>query len=311
MKRILYSLGLFIFCLTSCTRQTPIPVFPPTVTVEITAVALKTPVPTPTTQPSLEPKPVEATRILQPVTIGSIHMIDSSNGMAIGGEFGFKDHFLVTSDGGYSWEDRTPSITTSETVEYPADLVAGYWGNQDAWIASSFVDLTTQQPAVIYHTSNSGMDFTQSKPLDTQGLSETFYISQITFVDQSNGWLLAHVGAGMNHDYIAIYQTLDGGLTWKRILDPSTQDSIGIHSCSKDQMLFTEALHGWMTGTCNGVAPGVLLFQTVDGGISWEKMSLPDPADEPGLFDSQDVMCGSTSPSLDEINKHILCDGWL
>ena len=54
-----------------------------------------------------------------------------------------------------------------------------------------------------------------------------------------------------------------------------------------------------MTGTCNGVAPGVLLFQTLDGGISWLKVNLPDPTGQPGLFNGQDVVCGSTSPALD------------
>ena len=68
-------------------------------------------------------------------------------------------------------------------------------------------------------------------------------------------------------------------------------------------MFFVDEQNGWLTGTCNGVAPGVLLFNTTDGGSTWQKVALAEPADQPGLFDNQDVNCGSENPQVDSNSR--------
>jgi len=108
---------------------------------------------------------------------------------------------------------------------------------------------------------------------------------------------MAHVGAGMNHDYVDIYRTVDGGQTWQLMVDP-TSDTSGIMSCQKNNLFFTDLANGWLTGTCNGVAAGVLLFHTVDGGASWSQVSLPDPEGQTGIYTNFDAICGSQFPGL-------------
>jgi photosystem II stability/assembly factor-like uncharacterized protein len=98
----------------------------------------------------------------------------------------------------------------------------------------------------------------------------------------------------MNHDYVVIYITSDGGLTWSRILDPYNDG--GIQSCTKNSMLFTDLTHGWLTGDCNGVKAGVLLFKSTDAGTTWQPVTLPDPTGAPGLFEDMNMACGSYEP---------------
>jgi hypothetical protein len=78
-------------------------------------------------------------------------------------------------------------------------------------------------------------------------------------------------------------------------VDPYT-DTGSIMSCEKTGMLFADESHGWLTGDCHGVAAGVLLFSSSDGGVSWEEVSLPEPADAPGLYTDMLAACGSYDP---------------
>ena len=139
-------------------------------------------------------------------------------------------------------------------------------------------------------------------------LLEGFSISHIYFVDELNGWLMAHVGAGMNHDYIVIYNTTDGGTSWKSVVDPISNDA-GIQSCQKNGLVFSDAQNGWLTGTCNGVAPGVLFFHTRDAGTTWSPVVLPSPQDHPGLFLDPNAVCGSQFPKTDgkDIKVEVVC----
>jgi photosystem II stability/assembly factor-like uncharacterized protein len=85
---------------------------------------------------------------------------------------------------------------------------------------------------------------------------------------------------------------LDGGSTWIRIVDPLDNDA-GIQSCQKNGIWFADELHGWLTGSCNGVAAGVLLYRTNDGGVTWQSVELPVPAGFEGLFSMENGYCGS------------------
>ncbi len=86
---------------------------------------------------------------------------------------------------------------------------------------------------VVWHTTDGGATWTASQPLDVTGLAEIYVPSELQFVAGQTGWLLVHVGAGMNHDYVALYRSTDGGATWTRILDPYNDG--GIQSCIEDQ----------------------------------------------------------------------------
>jgi photosystem II stability/assembly factor-like uncharacterized protein len=226
--------------------------------------------------------------------VTSINMIDANLGWAIGGLADPGDHVLYTEDGGLTWTDLTPPEEVAPDGDHKT--ATGYFQDaQTAWVIYSFTSGITPAQSVVWRTLDGGLTWLVSQPLDITNLSEFYNPSHLQFVNGQTGWLMVHVGVGMNHDYFVLYRSSDSGLTWERLLDPYN-DSSGIMSCSKTGMLFTDATNGWLTGDCHGVAAGVLLFKSSDGGITWERMSLPDPATAPGLFSDMLAACGSYDP---------------
>jgi photosystem II stability/assembly factor-like uncharacterized protein len=101
----------------------------------------------------------------------------------------------------------------------------------------------------------------------------------------------------MNHDYVFLFSTLDGGKTWKRIVDPSTGNLD--MSCTKTGMYFADANTGLVTGDCVGVVPNkIYLYRTTDGGSTWKPVRLPIPAKLPDMYTNESNACGSYSPGF-------------
>ena len=293
-------LGLVLICLftAGCGLVAAEEAATPTATSTIPATT-----PTPTqAQPTATIAPPTATLVptasslspSQPITITAITMLDTNLGWGIGDTGEGVDHVLQTTDGGRTWRDLSPAEALSEGT--PLTQALGYFQSPErAWVTYYGPEVVTSEASpVVWHTMDGGRSWQASQPLDRSGLEEIFDPSHLQFIDEDTGWLLVHVGVGMSHDYVAYYKSTDGGQTFKRILDPYNDG--GIQACYKNDMLFTGTQHGWLTGTCNGVAAGVLLFQTAEGGLTWQTVTLPAPADSPDLFTRFDVACGSNWP---------------
>jgi photosystem II stability/assembly factor-like uncharacterized protein len=155
--------------------------------------------------------------------------------------------------------------------------------------------MTIPATAVVWRTQDGGQTWQSSLPLDLEGLNEAYLPSDLVFADAQNGWLLVHVGAGMSHDYVSLFRTQDGGQTWSRLLDPYGGSEIQV--CQKDSLVFPTAHNGWLTGSCGGVMAGAFLYQTDDGGLTWQPVSLPAPTEAPDLLsESNSGYCGTQSP---------------
>jgi len=223
-------------------------------------------------------------------------MFNPTQGWGIGGQEDPGDHVLKTNDGGQTWVDVSPPEEAPALGERKA--VLGFFSDiNTAWVTYYLSGGAPGAVAIVWRTSDGGQTWEASQPLDLDQLNQEAYLpSHLQFVDGQHGWLLAHVGAGMSHDYIAIFASSDGGLTWKRLLDPYTDG--GVQACWKSALFFADAQNGWLTGTCGGVAPGVLLFRSGDGGVTWQQVDLPAPQEKPTLFTDFEMACGSDHPTF-------------
>jgi photosystem II stability/assembly factor-like uncharacterized protein len=254
----------------------------------------ETPTQAPATPASIPVNAIQHFAAGQPFRVTAIDMHDAYSGWAIGGLEYDDAHVLRTSDGGDTWTDVTPPEELAQDGDYK--VATGYFEDlQTAWVIYSQNNGHTPTRQVVWRTADAGLTWQASQPLDTADLGEFYNPSHLQFVDGQAGWLLVHVGVGMNHDYVVLYRSGDGGQTWERLVDPYT-DMSGIMGCLKTGMLFTDATHGWLTGDCQGVAAGVLLFQSMDGGATWSRVSLPDPAGAAGLFTNMLAACGAYDP---------------
>lgn len=270
---------------TNTSVATGVPEIPAPPPVTETLLAVVTPTPAGPVYPQLQPGQV--------ITITWIHMLDTVSGWAIGGSGQGSDHVLTTVDSGQTWRDVTPP----ETAPIDGSLSAiGFFADRDAaWVIYRSQDhMVTPDTPVVWRTQDGGLSWLSSTALNLQDLNEFYWPSDLVFADSQHGWLLMHVGVGMGHDYVVLFRTNDGGKTWDRLLDPYGDS--GIQACQKTGITFPSSQIGWLTGNCDGLMTGAFLFQTTDGGSTWQPVVLPAPADAPHLLSATDSLCGTHSP---------------
>jgi photosystem II stability/assembly factor-like uncharacterized protein len=243
------------------------------------------------------------------LAISYIDMMDTEQGWSIGGaaDSQLQDHVLWTGNGGTAWKDVTPP---ENTVVQPATeriAVGGFWDADTAWVTFYSADLLPPPDApVVWITTDGGTAWRPSAPLDLSGWVGKYRVSDVFFININTGWVLVHKGDDPASDRIALFQTLNGGNTWERVVDPAVDTPI--QDCEKVGILFTGPWNGWLTGDCRGNRTGVFLFQTFDGGKSWIEAKLPSPATPPGLFTSTDFACRIRQPVFFAQNTNlVLC----
>jgi len=284
------------------TQPVPISATPTGLGQALTAAPAPTQTPAATVEPATTPEPASpppgaplpALVAGQPVTLTVVKLVDETSGWAIGygtGDAAY-DHLLVTADGGQTWRDVSPPEARAAEPAGRA-AVAYFQDTQTAWASYFGRDIAPDSAALVWRTHDGGATWLPSAPLDLSDV-EFFATSDLHFADADHGWLLTHVGAGMNHDYVVMFGTADGGQTWTRVADPfdSREDNLQM-SCLKTGLGFLDAQTGWVTGDCQGVAPGVFLQHSADGGHAWASVTLPAPAALPDAFERQDGGCGT------------------
>jgi photosystem II stability/assembly factor-like uncharacterized protein len=233
-----------------------------------------------------------------PVKIILTHMLTLQTGWAIGeSDLDLVQHILVTADSGKTWKDTTPSEVLAAIPEGGLSVDPYFASMDSAWALFYPRKLggpDSQQGLVVWHTGDGGNTWNPSQTLDLNGLGEGMVEFQIPsylgFQDAQHGWVLLHLGAGMSHDYFAAFTSSDGGMHWKRILDPNTK--IPIMGCQKSGFTFTSAASGWITGNCPGLMPKLFIFHTTDGGTTWEEADLPLPPGKPADYFASGIACG-------------------
>ncbi len=240
----------------------------------------------------------------QKIDITSIRMIDANQGWGIGGLSQASDHVFRTQDGGKSWHDVTPP-QPSPGPGTQLQAVAAFRDASSAWVMySAGVSGQVQASALMWRTLDGGATW-QSAAVDTSVSSEAFAPSFIDFVDGLHGWLMVYLGAGMSHQYVALFATTDGGVTWNTLVTPS--DGNDIQACPKTSLVFFDAQSGWITRECRGLYPTPNLAHTTDGGATWTTLNPPAPAGDPHLYDND--ACDFYSPTVFSPQSVILIMG--
>ncbi|HMD88173.1 MAG TPA: hypothetical protein VKF38_03330, partial [Anaerolineaceae bacterium] len=259
--------------------------------------------PTPTTTST--PNPISG----KPITIKTIKMLDTLNGWAVGQIAGNPgDSILFTRDGGITWTNVSPSQAFGPVGSAKRNAIAFFLNANQAWVI--YADQSPQPGAGldrIWRTTDGGQTWKPSQDiaLDSSVQMDYFSPSQIGFTDPQNGWLLVHLGAGMSHDYVAIFTSQDGGQSWLVVVDPNL-DNLNM-VCDKNGVTFLNSSTAWAAGNCQGVAPLLYLYRSGDAGHSWELADIPSPSGTTNLFQQDTEACGATPPVfLDDQNGNFV-----
>jgi photosystem II stability/assembly factor-like uncharacterized protein len=224
------------------------------------------------------PAPVSGTIVSSP-QINKLYMNDSYHGWAVGNSY-----VLKTSDGGATWYNViSPNVTR---------VVSAFFANANkGWVMATLQD--DPNKAVLLRTSNGGSTWiTYSVP---------FNDGYIQFLDDSNGFVLAGQGIGMQKQPVSLYQTSDGGATWTlKFAHAPTMPEDGLPvSGHKNGMTFRNTSRGWIGGDVP-LAGSVYIYRTDNGGVTWAQQPMTIPAGYESAF------TGTTAPVFFGINYAVL-----
>lgn len=238
---------------------TPVP------TVVVTEAA--PPAELPRTQPAAAPR----FNAFQRFDLDYVKMTDANNGWGFAGQ-----SVLASVNAGLTWKESTPPEQIMDGVEYQP--YGGFLDAKNAWVIYT-KNMQIENPAVIWHTTDSGRSWTPSVPVNHQAFGDKMWASFVT-VDPLNVYLMIHGlydAAGPQYIH-SLFRTKDGGVTWSELSADSTENYSG--------MSFSDAMFGLRTiqrvVPYEGKPP--LLDITRDGGVTWETRELPPPAEDPTLF---------------------------
>jgi hypothetical protein len=287
---------IILLALVACNQPVSIPTTVPEGQILLLTKEPSADFSTPEIKPSATPElqlSTPVTGVAQPLTLHIIKMLDVNHGWAsASGDIDQRPHLVATSDGGVTWKEMTPAGMTAEAGFADSLILFTFLDANRIWATlSSWSPSPTLTSLVTWQTVDGGNTWSSSDPLAVTDLAVEFFMPDyFGFSDQNNGWLLVHNGAGMNHDYVTIFTSANGGASWKRVVDPY-QDNL-MMSCSKTGLTFFDAARGWITIDCHGVKNGLDFYTSLDGGNTWQEVSLPSPGIEVGYFENMDNACG-------------------
>ena len=229
---------------------------------------------TPTPSPEDSPPPAIPARKAEAPQLTFIRMLDEQNGWGI-----TETAVLRTDDGGVTWYDVTPA----DLVDVAFATTHAFLDPAHAWVVAAD-QKDFMRAGILYRTQDGGLIWTSNEI--------PFGGGDLTFLDSTNGWMMADLGVGAGSNAVAVFQTVDAGQTWTRTYtnDPNIEgaaDSLPLGGL-KFALVPRDMRSAWIGGVI--YAPGtVYLFRTQDAGVTWQPVELalpPDTEDAELAFES-------------------------
>ncbi|MDR3602918.1 MAG: hypothetical protein P4L49_20980 [Desulfosporosinus sp.] len=231
-----------------------------------------------------------------------VRMVDAKIGWA-----STKESILRTVDGGENWTDVTPQRQSGLSV---SSLFC-----RDGQNAVLALTQESSPQIIVCWTTDSGRNWGKSEINTSSNIPAGEKPVKLSFSDAEHGWLLAGYGVAMGSEFDELFQTTDGGTTWKSIASssPDPQSANGLPFAGiKTGFVFSDRQNGWLTGYSHG--DGIWLYTTADGGVSWTPQNLAVPfgyhaeggsanSNQPWFFQAQTGLLpvelrGQTPPAL-------------
>ena len=215
-----------------------------------------TPLAPPTNTPVLIIAPVVTSPALT-----EIHMLDEKNGWGIS-----ETAVLRTTDGGATWYSLTPE--NAGPLGYAVN--ASFLDEQHAWVLVA--DPNDMLKGTLFSTADGGITWDHAQV--------PFGGGDLLFLDAKHGWMMASLGAAAGSMGIAVYQTDDGGATWKQMFTndpnlPNAGASLPLGGM-KDGLTAVNMQTAWIGGVI--YTPGnVYLFRSDDSGATWKQAQVKPP----------------------------------
>lgn len=196
-----------------------------------------------------------------------------------------------------------------EPVNYNQDLTlldAFFVNSDEGWVSGA--------AGTILHTTDGGKTWSAQLGGDPQAKAPD--IKRLFFLDRRHGWAQAYgllyrttdgenwqqINDGVNAEDVVfltplrgfygyggnIYETRDGGATWKQVFVCATQTIIkGLTkqvTCDVEAFHFPSARVGYGVGNSSGTTGGGVVVKTEDGGATWRVIFIPPESGNQEMF---------------------------
>ncbi|NHN30850.1 WD40/YVTN/BNR-like repeat-containing protein [Paenibacillus agricola] len=184
-----------------------------------------------------------------------------------------------TDDGGSKWTAVSPKAEGKPFLASPKEKNTIYFFDRDhIWVYRSAQ--YEEKPAIL-RTSDGGKTWSSTE------LPVTARATGMYFTDPSHGWLLTSSDAAMSKSEKSLYQTKDGGASWKRIMgntgylptENPTPEAIPQLGYARG-ISFKDASNGFVP--IESIEGKLKLYGTTDGGVTWGDIVLPSLEEKEG-----------------------------